>query len=294
MVHQAHNYLAEKAETDLCYYYGSPGTPINSYAQVAAFNARMQNLSMPVMEEKYLIVNPDDGASLKSSLANFFNPVLHRGIDEKYFLKSLADFEFEETAGVKYHTAGSAGGLGGLTVKTDVTSGNTIVVTGFPGAAVGVFKKGDLITVGGSKIIAPASYKTTNIPVQYVVLADADAVVDGAAFSATITVTPEVIIDPTNPFLNQDVKLAAGSTVTVLASHNANTAFCKGGLSYACPPMQRMWTPESITVSDTKFGTGISLRLSKGADITNDKNIMRFDLLMGARFWYEYGIRVVT
>jgi hypothetical protein len=294
LVHMLNSYIGERAASDLSYYYGAPSTPISTYTQVAQMNARMQNLSMPVEGEKYLIVNPDDGATLKGSLANFFNPILHKGIDEKYFMKELADFQFQESASVPRHTAGTAAGVAGLTVKTDVTSGNTIVVTGFGGADANAFKKGDIITVADSFIVAPATYKTTNIPVQYTVQADAAAVADGLNFSATVTVSPEVIIDQTNPFWNTNVKLTAGKTVTVLGSHNLNVAFCKGGLSLACPKMQRLETPKCVFVTDTKFGTGISLRLSQSADIMTGKNIMRWDLLAGAKFHPEYGIKALT
>jgi hypothetical protein len=289
---QINSYLAQKASTDLYNHTGSVGTPINSFATLANVRAKMANLNMPIdSEESYMIVTPDDDAALKSSLPNLFIPTTNERVVNKYFLNSIAEFTYHSTSTVDRHIAGSAGGATGLAVKTAVSSGNTIVIKGFSGAATKVFKKGDKITIDGSYKLAPVTYAVTNQKAQFVVTADADS---NASGEATITVSPEIIIDATNPFRNFSAQLAADAPVTVLATHNSNVAFTKGGFSYAMPKMQKMWLPYSTTVTDTEFGTGISLRLSKGADITNDQNIMRWDVLVGARFWPEYGFVIAS
>lgn len=295
LVAQVETYLSGRAAQDLYYNIGTVGSSLASYGDIANINARMQNLSMPTMfEKKYLIVSPTQGATLKTGLSNLYNPAIHGPIDEDYKFPKIADFFMYESPTVSRHIAGAAADsitYPTLTVKTDVTSGNTITVTGFGGVVVGAFKKDDIISISGSKIISPTIYKNTGIDAQYVVQATVDSDAGG---DAIITVNPEVIIDTTNPFYNLDAKLAATSPVTCVATHDVNTAFINGCLSFACPRMRKMDTPYSVTVQDTKFGTGISLRLSRAADIINDKNIWRWDLLVGARFWPEYGIRVIT
>jgi len=292
LVTKVHQYIGERAVQDIYYSYGTPGTPINSPGQIAKIHARMENLSIPVGEEKYLIVNPIDGAELKTSLVNFFNPTFNKGIGEKYFLKEIMDFQYQATSGIKRHIAGAGKTGYTLTIKSDVTSGNTIVITGFGGVVVGAIKKGDIIEVTNPVIVAQTSYERTNIPAQFVAQADADS---DAAGDVSVTVSPEVVTALDNPFRNVYPKLTAGDPVTVYDDHNVNTVFTKGALSYACPKMKDMWTGGgSVSVTDKDFGTGITLRLSRGADIVNDQNIMRWDILCGARFWGEYCTRAVS
>lgn len=290
-VSQVNSYIAQRAEQDLYHSYGTVGSPINSAGVLANIHARMEDLSMPVEQEKFLITTPYDGAQLKNSLVNYFNPAFNKGVGERYFLQQIMDFHYQATAGIKRHTTGLASGVATMTVKTDVSSGNSITITGCTASQTGYFLKGDIISVAGTYFLNPNTYQITTVPATFVVTADANSDAGG---DCTVTVSPEVIIDPTNPWRNFSAKLAATSPVVVVASHNVNVAFVKGGLSYAAPRMQKMWTPYCVDMTDTEFGTGISLRLSRGADITNDQNILRFDLLFGAKFHPEYGVRIVT
>lgn len=298
LVSKINFYMAEKAVEDLVYTTGSAASPINSFSTLANLRATMADLHMPIEEyENYLIVSPQDDAALKSSMPSLFLPKNNDKVFNKYFLTSLADFDYQNTATVYKHIAGAASNtttypVGTLTVKTDVTSGNTITVTGFGGAVTGVFVKGDVIRVAGSHIVVPNPYRTTEQGATFIVTDT--SVNSDIAGDAVVHVKQEVIIDPANPFRNLDLKLAATSVVTCEPSHKANTAFTKGCLSYAMPRMQKMWTPYCVDVTDKDFGTGISLRLSKGSDIVNDQNIMRWDVLVGARWWYEYGVRVMS
>ena len=293
LISQVNSYMAERASKDIYYSTGAAGTPINSTGYLATLNAKMMDYNIPTNSvEKYLIINPSDGAALKNSMVNYYNSTFNKGIGEKFFVKQVMDFLLEETSSVPVHTVGAAyADLATLKVNADVTSGNTIVIKGITPSTTGAFKKGDIISIAGSKVVVSPTYNTTAHDAQFVVQADVDATAGGLA---TITVSPEIIIDTTNPFRNLSAKLAADAVVTLVNTHNEGVAFTKGALSFAMPKMKQMWTPYSVSVTDNKFGTGITLRLSRGADIVNDQNILRFDVLCGARFWGEYSVKAIS
>lgn len=301
---QINQYMGEKAAKDLIYTYGTPGTPLNSPAMLANVYAMMQDLTMPVMDDgsdtslPYLMVNPTDGAALKSSMVNYFNKTFNVGIGERFFLEKVMSFIYHSTQTTYQHTPGLASAMAGLTVKVDVTSGSTITITGATPSTVGAIKAGDVIYVDGSYLIAAQTYNVLPYKATFVATADADSDVAG---DIVVTVKDEIILlGSGNANANLDAKLAAGATVTVLAaavgktSYNVNAAFTKPALSYAMPKMQMLSGFDSYQQTDTVNNTGIVLRVTNYADGKYDKNYMRLDVLCGARFFPEYGLKIIT
>lgn len=297
LVSKANAYIADRAMEDLNLTYGTPGTALSSTSILTNTRALMETHNMPVEQDTYLITNPTDGAQLKNTLFNYFNNTFNKGIGEKYFLQQICDFQFESSSAAPHHTAGlgaDAVTYPNLSVKASISGGNAVVITGFGGVVTGALKKGDIFTVADCNALTPTLYKDSNRLAQFVITADANAVGAGDATAAFRIAGGPIVVDSTNPFRNVTAPMTATKKVIITPSHNVNTAFCTGGLDYAMPKMREMWTPSSVTVTDNKFGSGISLRLSRSADIINDKNIMRWDLLVGAKWHAEYGVRVIT
>lgn len=293
------SYLGTQAEKQLGIMYGTPATPINSYSTVAAIRAKMEDLNMPVEQEKYLITTPSDGAQLKSSMVNYFNSSFNKGIGEKYFLQEVGGFMFDTTSGIARHTSGTAAALGDSTIqiKTSITSGASVDLKGLV-ASTTTIVPGDRFTVAGAYRIAPTTFKTTTHLVECVVTGTSTITADSSGYATVpfaVVGSEGIITDTTNPFLNCIATgFPANAYVSFKASHNVNVAMIKGGLDYAAPKMQEMWTPYCVNVKDTKFGTGINLRVSRGSDIVNDQNIIRVDVLFGAVWHKELAMAVLT
>jgi hypothetical protein len=286
-------YIAQQAANDLVYWYGSPGTPINSATVLMNTNAFMENLSMPVRDSSpYLIVTPQDAVALRSSVLNLFTPNINERLLKNYFQNEIIDFQFEKTPLIYRHVSGAASGMAGLTVKNTVSSGNTIVITGATPSTVGAIKKGDAISIAGSKIVAPTTFKVLTVDSQWTATADADS----DAFGDIIVTVKDQIIPLASGSANAniDIALQAAAPVTVVADHNVNIAFCKPALTYAAPKMVKLQTPVCVEKRDTKFGTGLTVRVSFYADGNNDQNVMRMDVLFGARFFLEFGVKVLS
>ena len=299
MITQANAYLAQKAEAQLYNFYGTPGTPLNTFAAVADMQARMRDLKMPVVSnDVYLLTNNSDDAKIKAALSNFYNPTFNQKIGEDYKMDRIADFWKTSSSEVVYHVAGSDAGKTGIKIRTVTTDGNSIALKGLTASTVGVIKAGDIISVKstatGGSILAPFSFKDTAIKMSFVAAADVTS--DASGFG-TVTVNPVgdgIIVDSTNSWRNLAAQLPVDMDMEILASHNVGVAFTEGGLIYASPELAPLSTPTSYVMRDEEFGTGLSIRVSEGADITYGKNILRIEMLFGGLFAPEYCLRYVS
>lgn len=299
MVTQANQYLAKKAEEQLYFYYGTPGTPLNTFAAVTALQARMRDLKMPVVSsDTYLLTNNADDAAIKAALSNFYNPTFNRKIGEDYIMDRIADFWKVSSAEVIHHVAGSDAGSATIKVSSITVDGNSIVLKGLTPSTAGVIKKGDILKVKDTSaygsILAPISFKDTGIKMSFVAAADVTSDVGGIG---TVTVNPVgdgIIVASDNPWHNLAAQLPVDTEIEVIGTHNVGVAFTEGALVYAAPELAPLATPLSYTMRDTDFGTGLSLRVSEGADITYGKNILRIEMLFGAFFAPEYCLRYIS
>lgn len=299
MVTQANAYLAAQAEAQLYHYYGTPSSPLNTFGAVTALQARMRDLKMPVLSnDVYLLTNNADDAAIKAALSNFYNPTFNKKIGEDYVMDRIADFWKASSAEVVHHISGVDAGSATVQVSTLTTDGNTILLKGLTPSTTGAIKKGDIIkvkdtTVNGS-ILAPFSFKDTGIKMSFVAAADVDSTVGG---TGTLTVNPigdGIIVASDNSWRNLASQLAVDTYLEILPSHNVGVAFTEGGLIYASPPLAPLATPISYVMRDTDFGTGLTIRVSEGADITQGTNILRIEMLFGGFFAPEYCIRSIS
>ena len=231
-------------------------------------------------------------------MQNSFVESINKDITKRYMAGVLAGMELMHTFFVPPHEAGigdvtatpANGYVAAGTVKTNVANGaNTITITGL-GTETGVFLEGD-------KIKIPAFYSVNPIetdlqsgePIQFTVLADANSV----SGDVTISVSPTVIHDATDPYQNVNAQITATSPVFVASAntgvgstgkvkYKTNVAFHKDAIQFAAPPLV---IPNSVVPRAAGRSvdpeTGISIRLVEFYDGINDKTVTRMDILFG-------------
>jgi hypothetical protein len=132
--------------------------------------------------------------------------------------------------------------------------------------------KGDIITFAACNAVNPISKTDLGYAAQFVVTA-----------TTTVTTATSVPVSPamyaTGAYQNVTALPTTGSAVvTLVGSHQANLAFQRNAFSLVTVPIQ---APEGIPWSETVEYQGISIRLVKDFDITNDQEIVRLDVLYG-------------
>ncbi len=286
------NYLiAQKAKTQVSLYTGDAAAHINAYSVVDNAGAVLDEHACSRSLKRYASLAVRESAALRqaSTLQNMFNQVINKDITLNSQLGLLAGFDMFVEQSIPYHTTYS-GSRAGVTVKTNVTSGaTTIVLTGLTVSTTGIVKAGDVITFTGIYSVNPITLQSTGQTYQAVVTADADS--DGSG-DATITVGSPVIHDTTNPNRNVSSQIVATTAVTFVASHHVNLAWAEDGLVVVCPKLAPLDTPYSAVVQDPD--TGYSLTLSKSAEILDNKNILRLNILWGATWMADRAVRILS
>jgi hypothetical protein len=292
IISQMEHDIDAAAETQLNFFTGVAGTPINSFTAVDLAGAKLLEQGVNISSDAYLAMTVRDGSSLKSALLNNFTPVFNEDIVRQSAIGHLSYFDIFQSQNVFKHTAGAGPTLHAgdtLTMNATVTSGNTLVLTGATASVTNYFLPGDLITVVGAHSVNPLTRLSTGQNMQFVVQQAANSTVGGLV---TVIVSPVIITDTSSPLQNVDVPLTAGLAVTVVPSYNINIAYPSRALDIVCPPLYKLQVPYTSTSVDPE--TGLSLTITQTGDILGYQNFMRLDILCGFVWHPQYAVKLIS
>lgn len=282
--------IALKAATQVSAYVGDATADLSAYSNIDDAAVKLDEMACSRAQMRYCALSPKQAGKLRSasSIQNSFLPSLNEEVTRNAQLGHLAGFDMMMDQAINYHTSGGA--HVGATVKTTVTSGATsIVMTGLTVSTTGIIKAGDVFQLTGIYSVNPITLESTGNPMQFVATADADS--DGSG-DATVSISPAIISDTTNARRNVSGTVVATTAITFTASHRVNLAWAQDGLIIVAPKLAPLDTPSSIVMQDPD--TGFSLRLSKSAEILDNANILRLDVLYGIRWLNDRCVRVLT
>jgi len=292
LVSQLNLKIALKAESQVSNYVGDETSNINSYADIDNAAASLDELANSRAIKRYASLSVRQSASLRQSatLQNSFVEPLNREITYTSKLGRLADFDMFVDQSIPYHTT-YTGDRSGVTVKTTVTTSgtNTIVLTGFTPNDPNVVLVGDVFEIAGVNSVNPITLADTGVTRKWVVTANANADAGG---DASVSVEPAIIFDTDNARRNVTAAPAATNVVTFVAAHHVNMAWSEDGLCVVCPKLAPLDSPYSVTVQDPD--SGYSLRLSKSAEVLDNQNIFRLDVLWGATWLDDRAVRILS
>lgn len=294
--------IAKAAETQVNYFAGSPTAQFSDFQLVDLVNAQMQELGMPREDDVNMVLHARDASALKASNQNAFNPTLNTDISFKSQLGRYSRFQLFESGNVITHVAGTFPGA--PVVNGAVGSGNTIVMSGFTASQTNVLTAGDLITFGVSGTptavysMHPITHLSTGQLMSFVVqpstLPSGNYNSD-AGGNVTVTVSPAIISDPTDPRINVSQIIPNGVQVNCVGAgltYRLGTAYAARGLSLVMPPMVRVAAPECGLAKDEQ--TGIALRITRAWDQINGLDSTRVEFLAGFRWFDQYAIKIVS
>lgn len=291
--------LAEQGKTQVNYFAGSPTSEFSDFGMLNLVNAQMTTLGMPREGRVNCVLHANDMAAMQTSNQNAFNTTLNQDISFGAKLGRFSRFDLYESGNAIIHTAGS--GAGTPLVSGAVSSGFTITVDGLTPLATNVFRAGDAFTIGnindatGVQSMHPITHQPTGSLMQFAVAADVNA--DGAGV-AVITIsapTDGIISDPADPRVNVSQAIPDNATINLVGagmSYRIAYAYVDRGLALVLPPMPYVPAVECAVAKDTEHG--LSLRVVRGYDVTNDIAKGRMDIIWGGRFFDQYAIKIIS
>jgi hypothetical protein len=257
---------------------GTPGTTPSALSTYLTAKAIALEHGMPVDNDISIIINPAAEASIVDALKGLFQSSTE--IEKQYKTGKMgmvigAKWSMDQL--VATHTQGQQGGT--PLVNGASQTGASLITDGWTAAAANRLKAGDIFTVAGVFAVNPVTKQSTGRLQQFVVTADAAS--DGTG-NATISISPSIVTSGTLQTVTGSP--ADNAAITVLGAGSAqavhNVLFHRDAFTLASVPMQ---TYGGLDKSAVEYDpeTGISVRITQGMDVTNDKLLVRADVLYG-------------
>lgn len=266
------------AKTAVANAVGTPGTTPSTLLTYLEGKAIAFEQGMPADNQIACVVNPVAEAKILDALKGLFHSTSE--IERQYREGKMGiagGMKWSMDQLVSSHTSGQRGGT--PLVNGAAQSGASLVTDGFTASAANRVKAGDVFTIANVYSVNPITKQSTGRLQQFV--ATADAASDGSG-NATLSISPSIVTSGTTQ--NVDAAPADNAALTFLspvstqAAHNV--IFHKDAFTLACIPMQ---TYGGLDKSANEYDpdTGISVRFTQGMDVTNDKLLVRADVLYG-------------
>lgn len=280
--------LASEIDKDcLGYYYkvnnyvGSPGT-IPATAQVFLdAGAKLDNFCTPRDGERYAGLSPLAMARTVNGLSGLFQDSDKLGSQYRsgMLASNTLGADFFMTQNIPLHTNGAQAGGGLINGANQVTSGwaaSQSLITDDWTAATDV-KAGTIFTLPAVYAVNPETKISTGELMPFTVLADGTA--DGSG-NLTLTISPAIITS--GPYQNVDSAPADGDAITMIGSastgYKQNLVYHRDFLTLAMADLEM---PKGVDMASRQVMDGISLRMIRDYDSTNDDFITRLDVLYG-------------
>jgi hypothetical protein len=306
--------LAEEIFKKVYLLSGTAGVAPNSYASIAGVRAKMNKMGIP-NRNRWLAFDEDNYSEIISAgtLQNSFDMKLTRDINRDAQLGRIAQFQsysspllYQHQAGIGDGTATPASGLVSCgTVKTTVTSGTSMVLTGLPVSQADTLRVGDKLIFGlesGTTTtpyhIQPKTKSATNIPFSVTLTDVGTGATDGSG-EITVSFEPSIVSASTDPYRNiSDTSgLQAGTTASLVtantgvgsatkAKYKLNLCYITPALIFAAPPLRMPeGIPDKAKTRVVDKDNGLSLRMYTFTNGTDDLDTKRLDILFGIKVY---------
>lgn len=274
---------------------GTPGSTPSSFANVALAAQRMDEMAVE-MSDRTMAVNPAAAYAIANNQTTL-NAVgdVRKSAYERAMVGTVANFDMYQSQNIVTHTVGPLGGtplINGAnqnvaySAAVGATWSQTLVTDGWTASAALRLNAGDVFTIAGVFAVNPVPGEGTKqvLPYlqQFTVLSNASS--DGAG-NATLTISPPIIT--TGPQQTVSAVPADNAAITVLGSaataYPMNLGFHKNAFALVTVPLDM---PDGVAFKARETYKGLSLRVVKDYDFTNDTDRIRLDVLYGVKAIY--------
>lgn len=285
--------LANQVDVDLLALYkqvpnwaGTAGQTINSFADWSVGLERLDEFAVPNDGNRVGMVTPTDYYGLANSFTGSYVERIAQGAIEKAKLPMIGGSDVFMAQNVQTHTVGAHGGTPlvrgasqettyALSLTTDTQTFNTDGWTTNSG-----LKEGDVFTISGVYAVNPITKATLTFLKQFRITANATTNTSSAS-NTTLTIAPAIITS--GPYQNVSASPANDTAITMVGTastgYRQNMLFHKNAFALVTVPLK---APASAKSSRQSY-KGLSVRYVTDYDITNDREIYRFDVLYGVK-----------
>jgi len=266
---------------------GTAGTVPSQFSDLAAVGQRMDEGAVP-QDGRTLILGPAAYWKLADGLKSLYvqsvsEPAL------KGFLAKVANFEIYMDQNVQSQTVGKLGGT--PLVDGASQTGASLDTKGWSYSVTGLLNVGDVFTIAGVHAVNPKSRQSTGSLQDFVVTSAASS---NASGDATLAIYPA--ITTTGAYQTVDASPADGAAITVIGTASTaypqNLGFVKDAFGLVTVPLE---LPEGVDFKARQEYKGISMRIIRAYDVSNDVFPARVDILYGtATFYPELAVRLTS
>ena len=289
--------LANQVDTDLCALYddvwnwvGTPGQTINSFGDLSKAPQRLDEMAVPTDRRKGVLAPADTWAMAGAQSALYIQEQAKKAYISGR-LGEIANLELFQDQNVQTHTTGtfttsSTPLVNGASQNTTyassgATNTQSLITDGWQ-ASTAVIAAGDVFTLAGVNAVNPVSKVDTGYLQQFVATAAGTA--DGSG-DLTLTIAPAIITS--GPFQTVTAAPANNAAIVPLGTeatgYAQNMVFHRNAFGLVMCPLEK---PDGAAWCQRETKDGLSIRVVKDYDITNDEDVIRLDILYGVKSIY--------
>lgn len=266
---------------------GTAGSAINNITVPNLARAKLNQKAAPE-GDRHVQIDSVTMASLVAGVPSYFNP--QTDISKQYregivTRTGMADFHENNRTWTLPNSADVLGEINGGTLTSGIT---TLTVDGLSAAPVA----GMVFTIGAGSGETPVLDIHPETKAAYPHLKQFTVV---SATTTSITFTPAIIFDPTDPRQNCSGAPADNADITFVGAATTNyiqpLMYHKEAFQFVTANLPMVDDADKCTVISEE---GFSLRVWRASDIGNNRSVMRIDMLYGmAAFRPEWACRMI-
>jgi hypothetical protein len=269
--------------------YGSHGTAVDAWGDVAGAGALMDSIGVPAAAERYYLMNPFTTSALANvqNGLNASDQLVRTAWENAQISQNFGGMRALTSNALASFTSGTgadrAGTLSAAPDATYVTAKDTmtqtLAVTGFTSGMV--VKAGDMVTIANVNRLnldtRTAMIDASGANVAWTGVVTADVTLTGGA--GNIVVAGPAIYEANGQYNTVDAAPANGAVVTILSAsatlYQPNLFFTKQAFGMGTVKLPKLYSTDTIATTED----GMSIRVSKYADGDANTQKIRFDLL---------------
>lgn len=287
--------LAQQVDSDLCALYkkvpnwaGTAGQAINSFADFAKGPEKLDLIGVPQTDRFGILCPSDTWAMLGQQTALYIQDAAKSAYRQGQ-LGMIGNVDTGMSQSVSTHTVGNHAGTPltrGTSNTTDWATSkatNTMTLSTDGWTANIVLNEGDVFTIEDVYAVNPRTKQSTGQLRQFVVTQSTTAA-SNASNETQIVISPAIITSGAY----QNVNSAPGNDKTITVMGTASTDYAQNMIFHK-DAFQLVTVPlfidpaMSFAARATDEDTGLSIRIAKDYDITNDEILTRCDILYGVK-----------
>ena len=225
----------------------------------------------PMDRNVAMLMNTQTNVDLVDSMKGLFNDQSELSKQYREGLVGTGHgFKFFETTHLGNHITGTAAATTGYLVNGASQTGATLTVD----TGTTTLVKGDIFTIAGVNRVHPETKVSTGVLQQFVVTSDSGTSATSLAISPSIVVTGGSQNVSGSPADNAAITKVGGAS----AAYGVNLGFHRDAFAFATADLI---LPKGCDMASRQVYDGVSLRLVRDYDISNDKLPARLDVLYG-------------